>query len=246
MKKYSLAFLLILACFASHAQSSSQPTGLDAERNLKEIGDNSNLTGVVKTFDNRYEGVKGSPYLFDEWTEANVAIKGDKIYTDVRVKYDILEDNLLYKNTKGSVYVINAGSVDYVELKKPVSGKNLIIKSSITLGAAPGITNKFYFPLYEGPNIQLVKMIEKNLIKASYKEAYSAGRTFDEIKTKEVYYFLRSGEPAEKVKLNKKQLLSLFGAQKSAIEAYVKEANVDVNSEEGWIKVLVYYESLAK
>ena len=67
----SLALLITISCIA---QNVSMPEDYEAKENLRELG-SLDGTGNVKTFDNRYEGVKGTPYVFNEFKQGEVFLK---------------------------------------------------------------------------------------------------------------------------------------------------------------------------
>ncbi|WP_299821982.1 hypothetical protein [uncultured Pontibacter sp.] len=242
MKKAFLVISLSLGCHAVFSQATtSQPTGIAAERNLHEIGNSGNLSGVVQTFDNRYEGVKGSPYFFQNWGDAVITSVDNKVYASVPLKYNALENTLVYQNNKGVIYVLAATIVDRFTLKDSLGLASYTFKK---LDAPAKTPDQFYLVLHEGPKILLAMRQDKHILKADFKGGYSAGRPYDEIVTQNVYYLHKPGKTAEKVKLSKKQLLEAIADQKEAVSHFIKENNIDAGSESGWVKVLAYYETL--
>jgi len=70
MKTLIIAFGLLIA-LSSAAQNVTAPQGYEAKENLRELG-STDGTGTVQTFDNRYEGVKGTPYVFEQFRQGEV------------------------------------------------------------------------------------------------------------------------------------------------------------------------------
>ena len=55
----------------------------EAKENLRELG-STDGTGTVKTFDNRYEGVKGTPYAFGEWYPGEIFLGSKQKVANIR------------------------------------------------------------------------------------------------------------------------------------------------------------------
>ena len=69
--------LVLLITISCTAQNVSVPQDYEARQNLMELG-SMDGTGSVKTFDNRYEGTKGTPYVFETWLPGEVFLKSKK------------------------------------------------------------------------------------------------------------------------------------------------------------------------
>ena len=62
MRIIGLSFLLVVG-LSAHGQQKSLP---ERQQIVNEVGKNFSQASV-QTFDERYEGVKGSPLLLDQW-----------------------------------------------------------------------------------------------------------------------------------------------------------------------------------
>ncbi|GAB3202062.1 hypothetical protein ABID22_003711 [Pontibacter aydingkolensis] len=200
---------------------------------------------AVQAFDSRYTGIKGTPYFLPGWSKANLVISSKTIFENLDVKYNVIDNNLLYRTDKGEEKVISANQVNSFVLKDSTSAQRFVFKKleNVT-GIDPKFAPQFCVMLHEGNSSQLVLMPVKRFIKADFTGAYSAERTSDEIVNEYVYYFINKNKKAEKVKLNKKSLLSVVNDKQNEVKAYIDKQKLDTSTEKGWLKALSYYETL--
>ncbi|WP_242928137.1 hypothetical protein [Pontibacter vulgaris] len=243
--KTALTSLFILAapvCFAQ--QQNNIPTGLNAQQNLNELA-SDRIGGLVRTYDNRYSGIKGTPFFLENWGKASLVLNGKTKYDNVVLKYNVYDNTILYRKPDGSVLELNTNNLDYFILQDSLGLKNYMFKRTPELAAIDKKAGtQFNAILYEGSKYKLLLNPSKSLLKADYKGGYSANRTHDELLTENAYYIVKSDKTAQKVKLNKKNLLKVLANEQQKVQAYLEKEKIDAGTEDGWIKVLNYYESL--
>jgi hypothetical protein len=239
MKNLLYVMLVLVAQTALGQQSVKSTVGI-AQQNLEDLGRSNNL-GMVWSYDDRYEGVKGSPYYSEEWCEATIGYN-NKVVDKIVAKYNVYENVIIYRNSEGKIFKLEPNNINSFTLKDSLTQRMLTFKKADNLQAMPA--NRFVLQVYDGKRVQLILLPEKIKFKADYKASYSSGRKFDEIKDVKTYYFISGLGPHQKVKLTKKSLLQLLADKKNIIEPYLQKENIDAGSEEGWIKVLAYYETL--
>lgn len=243
MKKIMLSGFLLLAGYAATAQSGSAPTAGAAVQNTTTLGDGNVLTGLVLQFDNRYEGVKGSPYFGHSWSKASVGVR-NVVYENVIMKYNVFDNTLIYQNSKGGLMELDTRDVSQFVLldsltQQPATFKKLYLAGNFE----PAMAMKFGRMVYESKKVKLVSIPQKELVKADFKGTYSSGRTADEFVSTDTYYLVIDGMQPQKVKLNKKSLVKAL-SNTDKIEAYLKEQKWDAGTEYGWAQTLAYYETL--
>ncbi|MHA6247898.1 hypothetical protein ACXYMU_08195 [Pontibacter sp. CAU 1760] len=243
MKRIALLFPVIFVSQVAFGQTPTI-TGFDAQQNILELGDSPNATSV-RLYDNRYEGVKGTPYFYEDWAEATITSK-NTIYKDIQVKFNVVENELFYRNAAGKEFILKPQYVDNFTLKGQTVVQPVTFKKFEALAAEDlKLASTFVIPIYDGKQVQLVKLPQKLLVKANFEGPYKSGNTYDEFRDEQVYYLIGPGKGVSKVKLNKRALLkALPGNQQDKLENYIKARQLDVNAEAGWAKVLAYYESL--
>lgn len=236
-----LAALFSAAGFSGLAQSNTPVQGADAEQNLNYLGRNSNDPGgIVRVYDNRYEGMKGTPFYWKGWGKA--AINGNKaVYEGVQVKYNVLENNLLYLNAKGEPMVLEAHQITGFVLTDSLSRAEVSFRKEPALANLdPQLSNKFAEVVFEQDGKALLAVHRKEILKANYQGAYSANRTADELLDKPQYFYVSNGKVQE-LKLSKRTFYDLFPEKQEELKKFVKTNYVDLNESGGWAKALRYY-----
>lgn len=226
-----LIFLIIFNAWTSIAQ---QP--FDPEQNLRSLANLSPYSVGAQGFDNRYEGIRGNPLLFDNWQEGNIHfVKQDTMSMLVKFNVDLVKQVVIVQLRDGSIGQIGATTIKAFQRKeerKP--SRRWVVFSEKEVEKINSVRLKFYEVLHEG-KYQLLKSTEKQLKKASYEGAYNNGERYDEFLT-EVYYWLRGdGVVYKKVKIKRKDIESAL--PESAIPL-AKTQKLDLNNENDVIQLL--------
>lgn len=237
MKKLLTLMPLLFGAVACFGQAAVEIPGSFKSTHVK------NTTVGAKTtlaFSNPHEGVKGSPFYFDSPQKAEIVI-GGATYNDLEAMYNVYDNQVLYRNKQGNEFMLPADKVDKLVLTDPASNNTL---SFVKFNAGKAGSAKLTPVLFDGSAIRLFIVPEITHRKADYTGAYNADRRYDEFVKKQDYYLVKNGGEPEKIKLNKKTLLQVVSDKSKQVETFIKEEQVNVSSEEGWVKVLTYYESL--
>ena len=239
MKAISILSLIIFTGTTCMAQTIPDPTAYEAKENLRELGSLSG-TGHVRTFDNRYEGTRGTPYLSEEWLPGQVFLKSQNRIIIKEMNYNCFENEVAYldPSTK-AVMLINKYNIDLFYL---ISGPDTLVFVPVQLeeNKAP----VFAQLLHRGES-SLYKRYEKEFIRANYEGAYSADRKYDEFADKSSLYLSTEEDPGlNKVKKSKKQFLASFPGAEDELSAFIKTEKLDLKLEEDIIRLLRYYDSL--
>ncbi|MDJ1503283.1 hypothetical protein [Xanthocytophaga agilis] len=237
MKTY-LFFLSIGVSLSALGQST--PSGYDAQQNLNMAGGvgGSGMT-VVRGFDNRYEGLRGSPYLLPHWCNADVTLANSKIQNDVPVKYDIYSNRLVMRRPQGDSAIVVSSSVKGFLLKDVLTGQNRLFERFPDLKTDDTILKEEYLEvLYEGKTALLVRY-DKKVLKASYQGAYSSGRTYDELMDDKSYYIRKTDGTINKVKLGKKAVLEQLNASDD-LKKFVEKEKLDLKETKDVIRLMEF------
>jgi hypothetical protein len=213
MKRGSFIIVFLCAITSAWAQDAA-PSGFDANANLANMS-----SSMFRSFDNRFEGMKGHPTVFPDFVYGNVNMKSGERAEGQELNYDAITNQLivrsrLYKKVLSVRY-------DLVE------SFELITAERDTLHFVKATENGFVQSIYEGKTKVYLKYV-KNIIKANYGGAYNANaRTYDELVDANIYLASIDGAPLDEIKLTRKGLESKFPAKKEAIKSYLKEKKPD-------------------
>jgi hypothetical protein len=237
MRSLIITCLLLFPTFSSFSQVPVQyRSGVAAEDNLNRII-NITPTGIGgQGFDSRYQGVKGSPTLFEKLLPSYLKISGTEEFLKLNSDLDIYQNMLVFSHPKtGKLQSIPSKYVSEVIIISDTVEKVFITTASISFEKKIKEV-KFVQVLKEGP-YTLIKMPLKNLIEASYKNPYSAGIKYDEFQPENKYFIMGKDSLFYELQLSKKSLIRLFPDKKKLIEASV-ETNTFSDNEEMIISIL--------
>ncbi len=246
MKKYFLAVPFILAMQLSYAQNNKNTkalTGQFAEDNLRALVMNGG--SMARLVDTRYDGVKGTPFFLEQFGLATINMVDSKTYDQIRFNYNVMDNTLHYKDEKKNERILpNTQISNFILADSINSVKYHFASLNKITGVDPKHSGRFSIILFDGNTMSLTMIPEKQLLKADYKGGYSSEVTHDEFINVKSYYVIRNKNTAEKIKLNKKNLLTVLESKRAEVERYMKKENIDATTEKGWIKTIAYFETI--
>lgn len=231
MKKISGILFLILIFSRAYSQGNAlYQNGLTADQNLNAIGKLAPYTTGGVGFDTRYEGIKGSPRLFENLLPSFLKVKGQDFYIQLETNLDLAGNLLLFKYPEtGKLMAIPSDKIEEVKINS--EGKEMLFRISRETDFGREIKDgRFYQVLREG-QIYFIKLPVKKLIEADYKAVYSPDRRFDEYTTYYKYYIMGPGGTFQQIQLTKKSLIRLFPDKKELINKSIEEKTYTSNEE---------------
>ena len=192
-------------------------------------------------FDNRYEGIKGTPFLFDVWTEGRIMDAKGTEYQNLSIKYDAYQHEILVNvQSRGSFYLEkNFARVFY--MKDPKSAEWL--KFILATDSENQQKNQYYQEVAVG-KATLLEEFHITLIKADFQGAYSQDRPYDEFQKSSIYYLQWKDGTMSKLKTSRKGLINAFPDHEEEIKKFIKEQNIDPGIQTQLKQVVEYYNSL--
>ncbi|MDX1942723.1 MAG: hypothetical protein SFU99_19320 [Saprospiraceae bacterium] len=234
------AITVSICCFGQ------QPPLIDAEQNLRTLGNLTPLSAGAIGFDNRYEGIKGTPFLFDEFHTGSILfVKQDTFSTPVKMNVDLITQTITVQLRDGSMGEITAAYVQAIKVSDPASPRktrSFIVANEGAVEGMKSVRPKFYEALYKG-EFMFLKAVQKKFRKADYAGAYSADRRYDEFLTEEAYWLKSPKSAYEKINPKRKDILKTLSAYESEIEKIAKEKKLGLNGEEDISKLLEFLEA---
>jgi hypothetical protein len=237
MKKSLIILVLFLIIHSAYSQSGTlYQTGLTAEQNLNAIGNLARYSTGGIGFDTRYEGIKGSPRLFDTLLTSFLQLKGEDYYIQLESNLDLMGNSLIFINPKtGKLLSIPSGIIK--EVKINYKGKEMIFRTTSGRRFENDIREEKFFQVLKDGHNQFIKLPLKKIIEADFKNVYGADRRYDEYSTYYKYFIMSSDSSFHRIQLNKKSLIKMFPDKKELITRTV-EAKSFENDEEMVIDIL--------
>jgi hypothetical protein len=172
------SLLSLVKAFSQELDASSAQTNLDA------LAGSRHSNGQIRTFDHTYLGIKGTPYLNEEWEQSLVLLRDGNL-SKGEVKLDVYSDELRALKSDGDSIIVNAGLITSFHLVNS-KRKFVFIMDPEGLG--------YFEVLAEGKDKSLICKRSKRIKKATSPGPYDAGNPYDEfIDIAPEYFILKEG-----------------------------------------------------
>jgi len=233
-------FIPILICLSFGELKAQQKPANESQSNLNELG--TGRTNLVTTFDNRYQGITGSPYLRENWNKGELQFQ-KRLVNNVHLKYDIYASSLFIKDAE-KVVMISLVSDDWQYFNIELRDKRVMKFKRITYENPKNRKSEsaIFEMLVEGP-ASMVKKRVKILDKADYQGGYSANEYQDEFEDREYLFILLNGK-GYRFKGKEKNLLKILSDRQDQISKYIKNEDLNVGDEWNMRRVIRYYNTL--
>ncbi len=219
-------------------------TKTDEMRKALNASNSRQATG----FDNRYEGVQGSPFLFEDWLEGSLTLNDSAVVKDkMKYKFELINNTIWLKLGTGEERILYNRELLALELIAN-NGAHYLIKKTRLPDATDN--NHFSIVLFENDNIALVKDIKKVFRKSNLEDKgiVTVGKAYDWFEDV-VKYYVKTGNKSYFVEINlkKSNLISLAPkSHEKMIEKYCKENDIRGKLDDAEAVKLVKYISNLK
>lgn len=195
--------------------------------------------GTIQTFDTRYEGVKGSPYLYEDWQKGAVLVSGTVEPQPALLNYDCVNEQLLVRMSDGlpSSLPIEHIPAFLIADESNNDGFAFFVSDTNEKG------NKTYYQVLYNEKTLLYQHLKKHFKPADYQRAYNPNRRFDEFEWEIQYFIKKENGVPEKVKLNPKAILKLFPEKDKELNKYISDHKLKIKTADELAQVLSYYDS---
>jgi len=223
----------------AHAQ---EIKGDDAQTNILKIGGTAANKGVVRKFDNRYEGVKGSPFYLDSWSKATIFTNTDEQIPFAKAKYNAYEDELIVRTASSGQFYIPKNNIDYFILNETVT--NISMKFALLSHFKKQNESQFYRILFEG-KIMLLEFAKVVYEKADFEGGYSNDKRYDEYKKYSHHYYVGAGQKQPlKLKSTANAISKIFPGHSSEVKQFISKLQLDLKSQQDLVKIFEFYQNI--
>ena len=196
------------------------------------------LFNSVPVDPDRYEDIKGSPYIFKDWMKADIIPTAGEKIEGVEINFNGYTQQ--FEVRKNSNY-IELREFDFIGIKLHEC-KSTCLTQSFLKYSHPKRKNRYPLFVYNGPKYKLIKDFRTSLVN---NKVESPGKTvnFESFNDVATYYLLRD-QSLELIKLTRKAMLEHLAVPEA--ESYVKEAKLDLSTEEGACQLFQWLEQNEK
>lgn len=228
MKK---SFVICLYLFyAVNAYSQNLPKTnqrvIESIENMRSLLIDNKLVQTGMAFDNRYQGVRGSPRMADTLLPSFLKLVGQNYYLKLNADIDIYNNAIICAES-GNTPMFSVASSNVSEVIINKNGREHIFRTTSGHKFEKEIKeNRFYQLLHEG-EYEFIKVLNKVFISADYEGAYSADRRYDEFVNDAKYYIKGSDGIFQQVQLNNKSIAKAIPEKKDIIKQAFSKASSD-------------------
>jgi len=214
------------------------PQDYDAWQNLRELS-SADVYNVVRTFDTRYEGVKGSPNVFENWNPGEVYMKNRGRIGIEQMNYNSFQNEIVYQDPETYQHMtLDKYLVDFFRIFK----EDTLLFVSVTF---PGETEPIFAQVLYNKESQVYKVHRKEYLQANYGGGYSADRRYDEFVSKYDLFFRKQNEDVlYKANRPARRIRKAFDTHSSEIASFIKSNDLKFKTEEDLVRLMNYYDSL--
>lgn len=230
-----LFFLNLITTTLIYSRSNDNRLAAGTDRIFRDTVPDNQVLFNGKLWINLYYMVKENQFLFSkDFLPANVTIKG-QTFTNIKVRYDIYNDEILMPLDSGRILQINKEMVDSFSMSFQNKTYHFIRTPKDSLSSPGGYANI----IYKGKSVlevKYIKKIDRPKTEGEEDNFYQLSRV----------YFVKDGLFYQ-VK-NKKELFSVLDGYKKQIRDYMKKNKIRVsrNTPESFIPVIRYYDSISQ
>jgi hypothetical protein len=235
MRKIFYPIIQIAICLNLQAQN---PANRITEKDLQSFSEGKLI--LTTNTDALYEGVKGTPYFNEEFLTGDVYFPDGTEIIRINIRYNIYRDELEFKNsTSGQTFIIDRNRISGFRFHEH---EDSILFESFNFKPDKPEEKSFVQILYNGKTSLLLKH-RKLFIPANYQGAYASGNKYDEYQDDKDYYLVKNDGSIEKIKLNRKSVMSALKDSQSVLKEYALNNKIDFTNPKDIIKMILFYDS---
>lgn len=197
----------------------------------------------MRTFDNRFKGIEGSPYLLNAWKEGQVISHEGNVYNDIMIRYNIEKDVLSIASNEGGAITIPRETIAEFTLRDEYETFRFL---AIENPAEPTGSPMFCQILEEGP-VQVLVQRRKSFVPGSSNLAFG-GQTNSQYKFHQNRYFVRkrtNGGTFKVGRLNGK-MFKFLGDNQKEMKEIARDRQWFVSDPEQLVMLIRFYNVMAR
>lgn len=160
-----------------------------------------------------------------------------KVFNSVDIKYDQVEDQLIYRGTDGQAMNFVDKIAEFNLLTS--DGNTTVFKKGFP--ASKGITPENYAEVLVEGKTKLLKRTAKHIQESREYNSATVDRT---ITSTTLYYLVGDNGEIANISKDKKSILKALPAKSSELEQYISSNKLNLKEDQDLVKLITYYNSL--
>lgn len=225
--------------------SLAQPlTNQEMTQIVNSVGGGSHPGVMLRTIDNRYEGIQGSPYFLNQWVKGRIDMVTGANYESVPLKYDAFSQNLvLRRDAMRDSIVVFPNQVKQFLLRTDDGAEWVFRRYPNVKISDNNLKDGYFLVLYDGKT-SLLKRVSKVFKKADYKDPYSTNVRYDAYNSDFAYFILKPDNTLVKIKKSKKSLYEALNDKGANFDTFAQQEKLNFKTDTDYAKIVTYYDGL--
>lgn len=195
---------------------------------------------VMRTMN--YTEITGSPYYMDAWTKGIIRFKDNRVVNGVSLKYDQVQDVLLFLNSKGEPMELTEPVLEFKLGFLGIGNANDKLFRSGFKPTGKNTEKSFYEILSDG-NVKFIKKTVKTILE---NKEFNSATTTKKIVDRATYYVVKADNLPVQVSKNEKSILAAIGDKNAELTAYIKANKLNLKEDQDILKLFEYYFEISK
>jgi hypothetical protein len=234
-----LFFGLFMAAFALNAHAQTEGFIFEGDLSIKTAGiflrlQGENIKDVKKFLEQK--GVKGSPYLMDEFVDGFVVTKTNIKYIEIPLRYNLFNEEIEFRRDETVFALQNPADYQAVSI-----GNRLFIYSNYL--ASSTIRSSYFEVLNNQKTLMLLKRHEVELLEPIPTKGYVEAKPAEFKKLLARFYLKFNENPAQEI-TTQKAFLSMFGEKSQLILNLMDREQLKLKREADLVRIVQYYNSI--
>ncbi len=218
-----------------------------AQKDNRFYSDAMNLEGSREVSIDYAPGVKGSPYLYEQWKEGYLVINDTVISPQKALQMDLVNGELIVALDGETGMIIDDKDITGFAINKDNSvNRHYFVRLEPSVFEDTDKASRFYEVISNlSKTNYLIKDVQKYLFDPNRSKGYQTQNSIPQEYKERTYHYIktRSGKYV-KTKLSKKSILNLLDDKSSEIKSFVSSNKINFKNEHDIVKVLDYYYTL--
>jgi hypothetical protein len=233
--KSGLPYLFLVFFHFTVTFSQDPPTGYEVQPIIPDFLQGN--SSPVRAFASGYEGVRGTPYIFEDFRSGNFYMNNKTSILNMLINYDCYQDHVMYSD-RDNTYIMDEQKIEYFTIAGD-EPEGILLFKQVFLPSEKKIV--FLQVIYNEKSI-VYKRHLKDFIKADYTGPYNPGRRYDEYTDNQAYYIKLPHKEIRQIKSGQKFIKETFGDQSALIKDFIKEEKINLKDEYDLVKMATFYD----
>jgi len=233
MKKGTLiSFFIVIHSFGSFAQS----------RSPVESGPNAfwaDMSGRPLYLQENYIA-EGSPHFRDKYYFAEITMVNGRIYKDIQVKVNILENQVLYL-TDDNKEMVSTSAIKKIEFYNIPSEEGI---QNVVLESFNGGLNMEKTPVYQVLDSGKYSLLKKIVVTFIDSKGYGQSLVTRSFEHTETLYCQMPDGLIVKMGKGREAVLEICGSKRKQVESYIDKNNLKCRTAKDFQRVFQYFNSI--